>query len=137
MEAAGFARDRLRDMLPRLKERLKDAKTAEYLARWESAYEWVKDMRDALAAEMREIYPTAVAQLVDLFQRAAECDRACSRINGSAPYGEQRRLLGVELTARGVQGLLQPDIWIAQQLRRGRHWPAQSRRRGAACVGGP
>ena len=76
-----------------------------------------KAVRDALAAEMREVYPAAVAQLVDLFQRMAECDRECSRINGSAPYGEHRRLLDVELTARGVEGLLQPDVWIAEELR--------------------
>jgi hypothetical protein len=49
---------------------------------------------------MREMYPAAVAQLIDLFQRAAECDRECSKINGSAPYGEHRRLLKVELAAR-------------------------------------
>ena len=39
------------------------------------------------------------------------------RINGSAPPGEHRRLRKVELTARGVEGLLQPDVWIAEMLR--------------------
>lgn len=47
-----------------------------------------------LAAEMRKVYPAAAAQLVDLFQRMAECDRECSRIPGSAPYGDGRRLRG-------------------------------------------
>jgi hypothetical protein len=89
----------------------------EYAAAWEADYERVKAVRDQLAAEMREVYPAAVARLVDLFQRMAECDRECSRIAGSAPYGEQRRLRGVELTARGVEGLLQPDVWIALELR--------------------
>jgi hypothetical protein len=51
------------------------------------------------------------------FRRTAECDRECSRINGLAPDSEHRRLLGVELTARGVKGLLRPDVWIAEQLR--------------------
>jgi hypothetical protein len=40
-----------------------------------------------------------------------------SRINGSAPYGEHRRLLDVELTARGVDRLWQPDVIIAKELR--------------------
>jgi hypothetical protein len=77
----------------------------------------VEALRDALAAEMKEVYPPAVAQLTDLFQRMVECDRECSRIDGLAPDDEHRRLLKVELTARGVKGLLQPDVWIAEQLR--------------------
>jgi hypothetical protein len=117
MEEAAFTRDRLRTALPRLHARLKVMEAAEYLARWEPEYERVKAVRDALAAEMQEIYPPAVAQLADLFRRAAECDRECSRINGSAPNNEHRRLLRVELTARGVEALLQPDVWIAEMLR--------------------
>jgi hypothetical protein len=58
-----------------------------------------------------------VAQLADLFQRAAECDRECSRINGLAPDGDHRRLLGVELTARGLDRLGQWNVWIAEELR--------------------
>jgi hypothetical protein len=117
MEDAAFTRDRLRTVLPRLHARLKEVEAAEYLARWKPAYERVKADRDALAAEMREVYPAAVAKLVNLFQRMAESDRECSQINGSAPYGDHRRLLKVELTARGVEGLLQPDVWIAETLR--------------------
>jgi hypothetical protein len=117
MEDAAFTRDRLRTALPRLHARLKVMEAAEYLARWEPDFKRVEAQRDALAAEMREVYPAAVAQLADIFQRAAECDRECSRINGSAPDNENRRLLKVELTARGVKGLLQPDVWIAEMLR--------------------
>jgi hypothetical protein len=90
---------------------------AEYAARWEPDFKRVEAQRDALAAEMRDAYPAAVAQLADIFQRAAECDRECSRINGSAPDGERRRLRGVELAARGVEGLLQPDVYLAETLR--------------------
>jgi hypothetical protein len=66
---------------------------------------------------MREVYPAAVAQLADLFHRAAECDREISQLNQSAPSGDRRRIRGVELTARGVEALLQPDVWIAETLR--------------------
>jgi hypothetical protein len=117
MEDAAFTRDRLRTALPRLQARLKVMEAAEYLARWEPDYKRVEAQRDALAAEMREVYPAAVAQLADLFQRMAQCDRECSRIDRSAPDSEHRRLLGVELTARGVEGLLQPDVYIAEMLR--------------------
>jgi hypothetical protein len=117
MEDAAFTRERLRTVLPRLQARLKQVVAAEYAAKWEPDFKRVEADRDALAAEMREAYSAAVARLVDLFQRAAECDRECARINGAAPYGDNRRLLKVELTARGVKGLLQPDVWIAQELR--------------------
>jgi hypothetical protein len=116
MEDAAFTRDRLRTVLPRLHARLKE-EAAEYAAQWEPESKRVEAQRDALAAEMRQVYPAAVAQLVDLFQRAAECDRQSSRINGLAPPGDHRRLRKMELTARGVEGLLQPDVWIAQELR--------------------
>jgi hypothetical protein len=104
-------------VLPRLNARFKEMKAAEYLARWEPDYKQVEALRDALAAELREVYPAAVAQLADLFNRMAVCDRECSRIDSTAPYGEHRRLLGVELTARGVEILWQPDVWIAKKLR--------------------
>jgi hypothetical protein len=37
-----------------------------------------------------------------------------SRINGSAPPGERRRLLGVELTARGLESFSTTDPPIAK-----------------------
>jgi hypothetical protein len=117
MEDAAFTRERLRTALPRLHARLKVMEAAEYLARWEPEYERVKAVRDALAAEMREVYPVAVTRLADLFQRMAQCDRECSRIDGSRPDSEHQQLRGVELTARGVEGLLQPDVYIAEMLR--------------------
>jgi hypothetical protein len=117
MENAVFIRDRLRTVLPRLYTRLKQIEAAEYLARWEPEYKRVIARRDALAAEMREVYPAAVAQLADLFQRAAQCNREISQLDQSAPSGDRRGIRGVELTARGVEALLQPDVWIAEMLR--------------------
>jgi hypothetical protein len=117
VENAVFIRDRLRTVLPRLHTRLKQIEAAEYLARWEPEYKRVIAQRDALAAEMREVYPAAVAQLADLFQRATQCDREISQLNQSAPSGDRRGIHGVELTARGVEALLQPDVRIAETLR--------------------
>jgi hypothetical protein len=56
-----------------------------------------------LAQEFAELYPTATAQLCDLFQRAKVIDQECVRIDVEAPAGERRRLRGVELTARGLE----------------------------------
>ena len=42
----------------------------------------------------------------------AATDKEVDRINVAAPYGDYPRLRGVELTARGLDRLLQPDISI-------------------------
>jgi hypothetical protein len=74
--------------------RLQKAQAAEYAARWESEYERIEAKRDEWARKYAE-YPKIVTQLVDLFGSAKAVDEE----NGSAPPGEHRRLLGVELTA--------------------------------------
>jgi hypothetical protein len=110
--AAEFARDRLRTLLPRLQE----AQAAEYAERWASEYERVQAKRDELARRYAE-YPKIVARLVDLFGSAKALDEEVSRVNGSAPPGEHRRLRGVELSARGLESLTaDPPIAKAVQL---------------------
>jgi hypothetical protein len=101
----------LRTLLPRLQE----AQAAEYAARWESEYERVKAKRDELARKYAE-YPKLVAQLVDIFRGAEEVDKEVSRVNGSAPPGEHPCLLGVELTARGLEGFSAADPPIAKAV---------------------
>jgi hypothetical protein len=71
--------------------------------------------RDELARQYAE-YPKLVARLVDLFESAKAVDEKVSRINGSAPPGEHRRLLGVELTARGLQSFSTADPPIAKAV---------------------
>jgi hypothetical protein len=100
---AEFRRDRLRSFFSQLRQRLAEVKTAERAARFQADYEAVKAKRDALAEELAELYPSLVAQLCDLFQRAETIDQECLRINSAASTGERRRLLGVELTARGLE----------------------------------
>jgi predicted transcriptional regulator len=107
--AAEFARDRLRTLLPRLQE----AQAAEYAARWASEYERVQAKRDELARRYAE-YPKLVARLVDLFGSAKALDEEVSRVNGSAPPGEHRRLRGVELSARGLKSFSTADPPIAK-----------------------
>jgi hypothetical protein len=57
-----------------------------------------------------------MARLVDLFESAKAVDEAVSRINGSAPPGEHRRLLRVELTARSLEGFSTADRPIAKAV---------------------
>ena len=102
MVAADFDRDRLCTLVPRLHERLQQVQAAEYAARWEADFEQVEGRHNELAQEYAATYPSLVAVLVDLFERIEVIDKEVSRINGSAPSGEHRRLLQVELVARGL-----------------------------------
>ena len=117
MQAAEFNRDRLRTVLPRLQAKHMEVKEQEHAAAWTADYAAVKARRDAAAEQLRERYPTIVAELVALMADIAATDKEVERINVAAPYGDYPRLRGVELTARGLDRLLQPDISIMQELR--------------------
>jgi hypothetical protein len=116
LAAAEFARDRLRTVLPRLQQRLTEVAAGEYAAQWEPEFKQVEAQRDALAAEYAELYPKVAAQLIDLFGRIEAVDKEVSRINGSAPYGERRRLAAVELVARGLESFSTSDPPIAKAV---------------------
>jgi hypothetical protein len=101
--AAEFRRDRLRSFVTHLRQRLAEVEASERQRDWQEDYEAVKARRDALADEFAELYPSLTAQLCELFRRAEALDQECDRINSEAPKGENRRLLGVELTARKLK----------------------------------
>ena len=109
LQLAEFRRDRLRTALTQLKARWAQVAAAEDAAKWEADYESRKAERDALAREFSDLYPSLMTQLCDLFRRAKAIDQECSRINGEAPAGEHRRLVGVELTARGLESFSMSD----------------------------
>jgi hypothetical protein len=44
-------------------------------------------------------------------------DKEVGRVNGSAPYGEHRRLKGVELTARGLDGFGMYNRPLSEEVR--------------------
>jgi predicted transcriptional regulator len=116
MVAAEFDRDRLHTLLPRLQERLLQVQAAEYAARWQADFEQVEGQRNELAQECAATYPRIVAQLVDLFERIEAADKEVSRINGSAPSGEHRRLRQVELVARDLKGFTRGEPSITNEL---------------------
>jgi hypothetical protein len=115
MEDAAFTRDRLRNVLPRLQARLTELQAAEYAAWWEPDFEQVEARRDEWARKYAQ-YPKIVAQLVDILRGAEEIDQECSRVNGSAPPGEHRRLRQVELVARGLDNFSRADPPITKAV---------------------
>jgi hypothetical protein len=100
-----------------LQEQLKQAREREYVAAWREDYAAVKAKRDAVAQMFRERYPAIVDELVMLMTNIASTDKAVNRINSAAPDGDHPRLRDTELTARGLDRLMQPDVSITQELR--------------------
>ena len=115
VEDAQFAVARLRNALPRLEQRYQEAQAAEYRTQWEPEYLKAEAARDALADELADVYPKCASQLADLFGRVAEFDKQVHAINRAAPFGEDRRLAGVEVTARA--GLANSGWSIAGELK--------------------
>jgi hypothetical protein len=99
-----FTRDRLRTVLPRLQARWQELAPAEALAAWQKDFDAVEIECDQMVAELREVYPAAVATLVDLMARIADVDR---KGDCNAPPGAKESLHRVEREARCQ--LLQPD----------------------------
>jgi hypothetical protein len=117
VEAAGFARDRLRNVLPRLQERLRKVEDAEYLAQWRAHYEVLKKERDALAAELQEVYRPWVAKAVDLFSRITANDAELAQLHQARPSGVSLHLDNAELTARGLEQFTRDEPSIITELK--------------------
>jgi hypothetical protein len=116
IEVAEFERDRLRNAMLPLQEKLIEVQMAEHRTKWEPEYATAKAQRDECATHFAELYPKLVGELVDLFRRVDAVDAECARVNGIAPGGEVRRLAGVELTARGLGGFDRENPSLTQQL---------------------
>jgi hypothetical protein len=101
MQAAEFARDRLRTVLPRLRSRLAEVEAREYAQRWEADYRQAEALRDAAARRFAR-YPALVHELIEIILEAQSVDAEVSRVNGLALPGEHRRLRSVELKSRGL-----------------------------------
>lgn len=91
---AELSRDRLKTVLPKLRERLASTLQAEQHSKWLANYRQLSAERDQLDAEFAESFPRLATQLVDLFDRVSDCDLACRRVNHEASEfsGEMRRL---------------------------------------------
>jgi hypothetical protein len=116
MQAAEFSRDRLRTVLPRLHARHQEIAAAEYLTQWRGDYEALKVKRDALTAELGEIYPKVANQLVDLFTRLKANDAELAGLHRARPSGTGLHLATAELSARNLDGFTRDDPPITKGL---------------------
>lgn len=103
MEDNAFAASRLRTLMPRLQRAREGVLGAEYLRAWRAEYETVEIKRDALAAELREVYPPAVEKLADLFSRLKAFDLELSQLHSRRPAGVIEHLICPELVARDMK----------------------------------
>jgi hypothetical protein len=117
MEAAEFALERLKTLLPRLQARCQEVQAQEYLTQWRSDYEKLKVKRDGLAEELRTIYPEFETKITDLFTRIAANDAELSRLHQARPGGVALHLLGAELVARDLERFTAAEPSIAQELK--------------------
>jgi hypothetical protein len=104
IEHATFMRNRLLTLRPRLEQRLQEVQAEEYLTHWRADYDVVKSKRDALAAELCELYPAPTTKIADLFSRMQAFDAELSRLHQARPSGVFMHLLGPELIARSLEG---------------------------------
>src|SRR5262249_14104252 len=122
MEDAIFARDRLRTVLPRLHKRHERVARAEQKADWIETYDAIKVEHDAAVAELRNLYPRVVGELVELLSRNRELDARVRVVMQAKPFPEAgepddgRRLLPIEYAARGVSGFGPNDLSLDRHL---------------------
>jgi hypothetical protein len=98
---AEMTRDRLNNIMPRLRDKLSAALYAERCERWYADCERVQARVEEAVAAFRA-YPEHAQAIADMFALAENIDKEISRINGSAPEGVHTRLKPVELQARGL-----------------------------------
>ena len=104
------AANRLGPLLPKLQARYRAvhqqeqtvAWLAEREADWLAEYDALKVLRDALAEELRDVYPEVARKIADLVERIAAVDRKLDELNRTRPHSVQRYLRSVELHSRGL-----------------------------------
>jgi hypothetical protein len=97
-----FVRGRLRLSLPELQEKFAAAREQEDMAQWEQEFLRIQTVRDKGAENFARL-PKLIDDIISIFHEAKAVDEQCSTVNGSAPPGEHRRLVGPELHARGLK----------------------------------
>jgi hypothetical protein len=115
----------LRPMLSQLQARYERVHETEYItaylakreAAWKANYDTVKRERDALAEELREVYPDAARRIADLFARIAANDRAVDDINRTRPDGVEQHLVSAEFHARERKTLSSGTPSLLQSVR--------------------
>jgi hypothetical protein len=116
MLASEFAAARLRNVLPRLQARHQEVAATEYRAQWDSRYGALEVERDALAAELSEVYPEFARKIPDLLTRIAANDALIDQLHLARPAGVPQHLLGAELVARRLASFTGGVSSISKEL---------------------
>jgi hypothetical protein len=112
MEDAKFRATRLRNLLPRLQERVEEVSKREIEAAWIIRYDALKPQREALAEEVKTVYPEAVAKLVPMLSRIEQINVEISRLHQSKPlraYGDDDGRWLSEIPTLKLLALPNPD----------------------------
>jgi hypothetical protein len=118
--AAALTRDRLANVLPKLRSALSAALAKERLERWQADHARLRPKRDAVAARFAETYKDAVAKLLAAFQEAETLDREIDHLHGDAPPGVGERLVKVSSSRLAGTQLFDFDtgtkVWPPHQI---------------------
>jgi hypothetical protein len=109
---ATLAANGLRPLLPELQARYEQVHEQEQAAAWRAAreaawlteYHALKSERDAVAEELREVYPDAARKIANVLGRIAINDEALAELHRSRPDGlDEHYLRSAELHARKLE----------------------------------
>jgi hypothetical protein len=93
---------RLRNAVPQLEQKLRQCLSEEYRTRFLTKQQQARVVRDAASGEFARVRELQ-AEIVAIYQEAAEADKLVAEANSDAPAGESRRLLSVELHSRNLE----------------------------------
>jgi hypothetical protein len=121
---AKLAANGLQLLLPKLQARYEQvheqeqiaARLAKHEAEWLTEHDALKHERDALAEELREVYPDAASKIANLFGRIAINDRALAKLHLHRPARVERYLRPAEQHARGLERFNQNSLLASVRL---------------------
>jgi hypothetical protein len=118
-------------LLSNLQARFQKVHDQEQATAWLAEHDARKHERDALAGELREVYPDVVTKLMDLFVRITANDEALSQLHRVRPTGMTQHLLSAELHARGLDSFtgdtpsLLTSVYLFDWDSGRQNWPPQ------------
>jgi hypothetical protein len=116
--AAELARDRLRNVLPRLKEKLATMRHSEACAAWRSELESMTAARDRINEKLSyQRYVDLAKQIVAMLRQAAELNAMVDEVNGRRPASEVGMVHHLDLEATWIKDVELPGVFSAEAER--------------------
>jgi hypothetical protein len=124
MDEAAFRAERFDAALARLDTRLKELRAREKNeARW-AVYRALETERDALATELKELYPDVAERLANLLARIEKHDQRREHVNGRELPSGASSLQSAEAVARGLSGFRVDGLHDVPRLTRDLRLPS-------------